>query len=323
MSPIYIRPVREQIEHDRIIRQLHAKARRKHDALMNVGQHPSASVGAGDHARFPDLILCGLDKGNPLEMVVEVETAESVHRLEALGEWVPFAAIGVPFVLYVPASMVEVARQLCTEHKIRVAELWSYIGVGDDVRFTLIHRDKPQAAPKKLPAVVRLAPPVPVPVAAPPPPAAIAAGTKPKPITVTVVKSGTAKPTAAVAKAPTSVSPVGAAKKVAPAPVVAKKLAAAPKPVVKVAKKVAAKPVAKVVKKAAAVKKPVAKVAKKSAARPVAKKVVKKPAAKIAKKSAAKPVAKKIVKKVAKKAAPAGKPKAKASAKAVRGARRK
>ena len=44
MSPILVRPVREQLEHDRIIHQLQAKFRRKYEAGINPGAEQNAPV---------------------------------------------------------------------------------------------------------------------------------------------------------------------------------------------------------------------------------------------------------------------------------------
>ncbi len=57
MSPILVRPVREQLEHDRIIRLLQAKYRRKYEAGINPGAEQNAPVGTGPAALFPDLVL--------------------------------------------------------------------------------------------------------------------------------------------------------------------------------------------------------------------------------------------------------------------------
>lgn len=142
MSPILVRPVREQFEHDRIIRLLQGKSRRRHDAGMNPGNEQNVPVGSGPAAVFPDLVLHSLDRGRRVEAIVEVETGESVNRLEALAEWAHFARLRVPFHLYVPAGMADVARQLCQDNHVVVAEMWSYHTIGDDVRFGLIHRAK-------------------------------------------------------------------------------------------------------------------------------------------------------------------------------------
>jgi hypothetical protein len=143
VSPILVRPVREQLEHDRIIRLLHGKSRRKYDAAMNPGAEQNAPVGTGpSSAVFPDLVLHSQERSRRLEVIVEVETGESVNHLEALAEWANFARIRAAFHLYVPAGMVDVARRLCEDNNIGVTEVWSYHSVGDDVRFALIHRSK-------------------------------------------------------------------------------------------------------------------------------------------------------------------------------------
>jgi len=142
VSPILVRPVREQLEHDRIIRQLHAKFRRKFEVGMNPGAEQNAAVGTGPSAIYPDLILASPDRFHRLQVVVEVETGESVNHLEALAQWAHFSKLRAAFHLYVPAGMVDVARRLSEDNQIFVSEIWSYHAVGDDVRFTLVHRSR-------------------------------------------------------------------------------------------------------------------------------------------------------------------------------------
>ena len=198
MSPILVRPVREQLEHDRLIRLLHAKFRRKYDAGMNPGTEQNVPVGAGPSPLFPDLVLHSADRGRKLQAVVEVETGESVNHLEALAQWAHFGRLRTAFHLYVPAGMVDVARRLCEDNQIHVGEIWSYHIVGDQPRFTLVHRSKeapPVARTKplvKTPVNVK----APVNMKAPVKPAAprpAAAPKKPKP-------PRTPKPTRAVKK---------------------------------------------------------------------------------------------------------------------------
>ena len=50
MSPILVRPVREQLEHDRLIRLLQVKLRRKYDAGINPGAEQNVPVGVGPGA---------------------------------------------------------------------------------------------------------------------------------------------------------------------------------------------------------------------------------------------------------------------------------
>jgi hypothetical protein len=142
LSPILVRPVREQLEHDRLIRLLQTKFRRKYEAGMNPGIEQNAPVGVGPSALYPDLVLLSADRGRKLQVVIEIETGESVNHLEALAQWAHFGKLRAAFHLYVPAGMVDVARRLCEDNHIHVSEIWSYHIVGDQPRFTLVHRSK-------------------------------------------------------------------------------------------------------------------------------------------------------------------------------------
>jgi hypothetical protein len=150
VSPILVRPVREQLEHDRIIRLLQTKCRRRYEVAINPGAEQNAAVGNEPTAVYPDVVLSSPERGHRLQVVIEVETGESVNHLEALAEWAHFGKLRAAFHLYVPAGMVDVARRLCDDNQIRVAEIWSYHMVGDEVRFTLVHRNR-EAAPGNAP----------------------------------------------------------------------------------------------------------------------------------------------------------------------------
>jgi len=160
VSPILVRPVREQLEHDRIIRLLQAKSKRRYETGINPGAERNVAVGSGDSALYPDVVLASPDRGHKLQAVIEVETGESVNHLEALAEWAHLSKLRVAFHLYVPSTMVEVARRLCEDNQIVANEIWSYHGIGDDVRFTLVHRVREQ-----IPAAPPRRPPVPAPAA--------------------------------------------------------------------------------------------------------------------------------------------------------------
>jgi hypothetical protein len=140
VSPILVRPVREQLEHDRIIRLLQTKFRRRFDVGINPGAEQNVPVGTGPAATFPDVVLTALDRGHKVLTVIEVETVESVNHLEALAEWVTYGRLKPSFHLYVPTSMMEVAKRLCTDHQVPVAEIHSYHLVGDELRFVPVYR---------------------------------------------------------------------------------------------------------------------------------------------------------------------------------------
>ena len=159
MSPILTRPVREQLEHDRVIRLLQVRYKRKHDVVMNPGPEQNQSVMVGELAVFPDLLLYSTERSRKLQGTVEVETGESVNQLEALAEWGVFSKLRVPLHIYVPPSSFESAKRLCDEHQIPVAEIWTFTVGFDQARFTMMYRSpdavvpKPAAKPAAKPAV--------------------------------------------------------------------------------------------------------------------------------------------------------------------------
>jgi hypothetical protein len=159
VSPILVRPVREQLEHDRVIRLLQAKNKRKFDIAINPGHERNTPVGAGPTAVYPDLVLSSLDRGHRLHAIIEVETGESVNHLEALAQWSPFSKLRTAFHLYVPSAMVDVARRLCEDNQISVTEVWTYHGLGDDVRFTLVQRTREAPPPARRPSAAATAAP--------------------------------------------------------------------------------------------------------------------------------------------------------------------
>ena len=140
MSPILVRPVREQLEHDRVIRLLQVRLKRRNDVTANIGEDQSVPVRIGQMVIFPDLVITAADRSRKLMGTVEVETSESVNHLEARAQWAHLGRAKAPFHLYVPAGSVEIARRLASENDVHVSEIWSYHTIGDQTRFTLVHR---------------------------------------------------------------------------------------------------------------------------------------------------------------------------------------
>ena len=140
MSPILVRPVREQLEHDRVIRLLSIRLKRRHDVVTNIGDDQTVPVKIGQVQIYPDLVLTSNDRGHKLMGTVEVETAESVNHLEAMAQWAHLGRARAPFHLYVPAGSVDIAKRLATENGVNVSEIWSFHTIGDQTRFTLAHR---------------------------------------------------------------------------------------------------------------------------------------------------------------------------------------
>jgi len=158
VSPILVRPVREQLEHDRVIRLLQAKFRRRFDVGINPGSEQNSAVASGGSTLYPDVVLLSQDRGRKVMAIIEVETVESVNGLEALAEWVPFGRLKSAFHLYVPAQMLDVARRMCTDSNIPVAEIHTYHWIGDEMRFLPVYKapaDGRAAAAAKAPVVAK------------------------------------------------------------------------------------------------------------------------------------------------------------------------
>lgn len=151
---IFVRPVREQLEHDRLIRFLSAKYKRRFDVGMNIGDEQAAPLKIGSATLYPDLVLTA---GKKIAGVVEVETGESINNLEALAQWVPFSQAKAPFHLYVPMTMLDVARRFCEANQVRVAELWTYRSVADGT-FDLVRGFHDSSAAAAAPSARPVAP---------------------------------------------------------------------------------------------------------------------------------------------------------------------
>jgi hypothetical protein len=252
VSPIYTRPIREQAEHDRVIRQLQVRYKRKHEVAINPGAERNQAVMVGDLECFPDLVLYSTDRSRKLEGTVEVETGESVHLLEARSEWGVFTKLKVPFHLYVPPQSIESAKRMCEEQQFPVAEIWTYHMALDQVRFTQVYRSP--NAPK------------------PGPSPAPRAGAKAKPA---VKAKAVARPEPKAAKPVVKSSPV----KAAPVKTMVKAVVKAVAKVVATAKAASNPPAKTATKPAKAVVKLVAKAAVKPAAKAKSVKPVAKPVA--------------------------------------------
>lgn len=147
MSPIFVRPVREQLEHDRLIRFLQARYKKKFDAAANIGDERLAPVKIGNGTFFPDLVLT---TGKKLAGVVEVETGESVNNLEALAQWTHFSRARVPFHLYVPVPGFDAAKRLCAANGARPAEIWTYRPTNDGFDLVRSFQDPAAASAKPI-----------------------------------------------------------------------------------------------------------------------------------------------------------------------------
>lgn len=256
MSPILIRPVREQIEHDRIIRVLHARLRSQYHVESNLGDDRQATLRIGQRTHYPDIVMTAIGAPRKVVGVVEVETGESVNHLEAMAQWAHFGKSKAAFYLYVPIAAVDIAKRLVEDYQVSVTELWSYAPVGDRVHFWLVQASGASATPAGTEFSVpvdggHLAPrPGEAPgeaapeEAAAPGEAAAEAAIAPSPAAEKAEKAERAEGAEKAAKPPKAEKPAGAV----PAASAHAKAAARPQPK---AEKPAAKPVARAAAKAA------------------------------------------------------------------------
>lgn len=313
MSPIYIRPAREQAEHDRLILFLEGKYGKKLDVLINKGDARDYALKIGPGTFFPDLIL---QEAGKLAGVIEIETGESTNNLEALAQWVHFGKAKAPFHLYVPVLAYDAARRFCELNQVTVTEIWTYRPLMDGFDLVRVFHD-PQAVAKSGKGPVAKVVEMPKPVEQPKPEPA------PEPVEEILARISSREAAKAAAKAAakpqkpvvvkTAIMPAKPAAPATPAgaPKGGEKGAAksaqvsAPKSAVKTVPKPAPKPAAKPAPK------PVKKAAKKAAPKKVAKPVAKKAAPKRAPKPAPKRAPKAAPKAAKRAAKPKPKPKPK------------
>jgi hypothetical protein len=208
LSPILVRPVREQLEHDRVIRLLQAKYKRKFEVAINPGNEQAMPVGPPQSPWYPDLVLMANERSKKVVGVVEVETAESVNHLEAMSQWVALGKLKVEFHLYVPVTAVDSARRLASDLQVPLTEVWAYSSIGDQIRFTAVQRAPGSSTP------VDTREPRPVKAAAEPNPVR---AREPQPARVVKTAAPPARPKPAARRAPPAPAAKARAAKARPA----------------------------------------------------------------------------------------------------------
>ncbi len=94
------------------LEQVYIKGLKGYVILMSVGEE-------GGKELFPDIVVVRRP-GVWLQMMAEVETADTLTDETALNEWKPLSKVGELFV-YVPMGHVPETKALLKKHKIKVA----------------------------------------------------------------------------------------------------------------------------------------------------------------------------------------------------------
>ena len=98
--------------HDRVIREIrYVLNQKEYDIHLNPVQEKNAGI-AGN---YPDVIMT--IKGTPnVKFILEVETADSITKEEAEGQWKKYAnEIKATFYIVVPEAFAFRAKQLCQQ----------------------------------------------------------------------------------------------------------------------------------------------------------------------------------------------------------------
>ena len=77
---------------------------------MSVGKHNGENF-------FPDVVVVRRP-GQWLELIAQIETADTVSDDSALNRWLPASHSG-ELLLYVPTGLVQTAKKLCKKHGIK------------------------------------------------------------------------------------------------------------------------------------------------------------------------------------------------------------
>lgn len=101
--------------HDRVVREIvHYLNKEKFDVYINPGQEKNAGIGDN----YPDVVMTEKD-GNTVKFILEVETADSVTKDEAINQWKKYTTeIKATFYLVVPSSLLNKAKELCQRENI-------------------------------------------------------------------------------------------------------------------------------------------------------------------------------------------------------------
>lgn len=89
--------------------------------LETIINEPAPQMSVGEEngkPLFPDIVVVRRP-GQWLQLMAEVETADTVNDESAATQWLPYSKVG-DLLLYVPAGCVTETKRLCRKHGIRL-----------------------------------------------------------------------------------------------------------------------------------------------------------------------------------------------------------
>ena len=100
-----------------------------HPTFETFTNKPTPRMSAGEingEAVYPDIVVVRRP-GNWLQLIAQVETADSITEETAINTWKPYASMG-ELLLYVPTGYVQNTKKLCKKFDIPIKGLrtWRY-----------------------------------------------------------------------------------------------------------------------------------------------------------------------------------------------------
>lgn len=101
--------------HDRVVREIVGHLNKdSFDVYINPGQEKNAGI----NGNYPDVVMTEKG-GNTVKFILEVETADSVTKEEAVNQWKKYTTeIKATFYLVVPSTLLNKAKELCQRENI-------------------------------------------------------------------------------------------------------------------------------------------------------------------------------------------------------------
>ena len=98
--------------HDRVVREIkNVLDQKNYDVILNPGQEKNAGI----VGNYPDVIMA-IKGTRQVRFILEIETADSVTKEEAEGQWKKYAnEIRATFYIVVPEGALAKAKQLCQQ----------------------------------------------------------------------------------------------------------------------------------------------------------------------------------------------------------------
>ena len=121
--------------HDHVVNLVAQRWAKSAQSKVTVNTGSEKKGRAGFDRNTPDLVgWKSSPKGTRVEWIAEVETKESLSRLEMRARWQDDAALGVPFYLFVPKGCRARAEQVAVKAGVTLNSIYEYAFVNETLQ---------------------------------------------------------------------------------------------------------------------------------------------------------------------------------------------